>query len=111
VWISLLGLCHTAIFPAAIKPVRVAVLLPEIRATGVAVEGIVGGLLHSLANFVIGQMGVRIGLTKALLWTGTFAYLVNLLMCFAFYRTYGPDADRIHQTLTQRRDELTTGRG
>jgi MFS family permease len=106
-WIVLLGLCHTAIFPAAVKPVRVAVLLPEIRATGVAVEGMVQGLLHSLASFAIGQMGVRIGLTKALLWSGTFAYAVNLVLCFGFYRTVERDADRIHQTLVRRRDELT----
>jgi hypothetical protein len=105
-WIVLLGLCHTAIFPAAVKPIRVAVLLPEIRATGVAVEGIVGGLLQSLASFVIGQMGVRIGLTRALLWSGTFAYLVNLLLCFAFYYTQDRDTERINQILEERRREL-----
>jgi hypothetical protein len=110
-WICFLGLCHTAIFPAAIKPVRVAVVLPEIRATAVGVEGIVDGLLNSLASFAIGQMGVRIGLTRALLWSGTFAYALNLLLCSAFYRTLGHDADRIHQTLVERRDELTADRG
>lgn len=109
-WLVLLGLCHTAIFPAAIKPIRVGVLLPEIRATGVAVEGIVGGLLHSLASVVIGQMGVRIGLTRALLWSGTFAYLVNLLLSFGFYFTHDRDAERIHHILEERRAELTTGR-
>jgi predicted MFS family arabinose efflux permease len=110
-WILLLAFCHTAIFPAAVKPMRVSVVLPEIRATGVAVEGIVQGLFHSVASFVIGQMGVRIGLTKALLWTGTCAYALNLLLCFAFHRTLGRDADRIHETLVQRRDELTTDQG
>ena len=92
-------------------PVEVATEHYEIRATGVAVEGIVQGLVHSLASFVIGQMGVRIGLTKALLWSGTFAYALNLLLCFAFYRTLGRDADRIHETLVDRRDELTGDRG
>ena len=109
-WLFLLGLCHTAIFPAAIKPIRVAVLLPEIRATGVAVDGIVGGVLHSLASYLIGQMGIRFGLTTALLLTGTFAYVVHALLCFAFYRTYDRDAGRIQQILTERRDELVAGR-
>jgi predicted MFS family arabinose efflux permease len=106
-WLLLLGICHTAIFPAAIKPIRVAVLLPEIRATGVAVEGIVGGLTHSLASYLIGRMGVRLGLTTTLLWTGTFAYVVHALLCFAFYRTYDRDANRIQEILVERRDELT----
>jgi predicted MFS family arabinose efflux permease len=110
-WVFLLGLCHTAIFPAAIKPIRVAVLLPEIRATGVAVENMVGGLMHSLASYVIGQMGVRMGLTSALLWSGTFAYAVNLVLCFAFYRTYDRDASAIQQILGKRREELTAGKG
>jgi predicted MFS family arabinose efflux permease len=110
-WVFLLGLCHTAIFPAAIKPIRVAVLLPEIRATGVAVEGIVGGLLYSLASYVIGQMGLRMGLTAALLYSGTLAYGVHALLCFAFYYTYDRDADKMQQTLAQRRDELIAGRG
>jgi hypothetical protein len=89
---------------------RVGVVLPEIRATGVAAEGIVQGLVHSLASFVIGQMGVRIGLTRALLWTGTCAYALNLLLCTAFHRTWGRDADRIHETLAERRAELTAAR-
>jgi hypothetical protein len=110
-WLLLLGICHTAIFPAAVKPIRVAVLLPEIRATGVAVEGIIGGLMHSLASFVIGQMGIRLGLTTALLWTGTFAYVVHALLCFALYPTYDRDASQMQQILAERRDELTSGAG
>jgi hypothetical protein len=110
-WLFLLGLCHTAIFPAAIKPIRVAVLLPEIRATGVAVEGIVGELLYAVASYTIGRMGIRMGLTSALLWSGTFAYAINLVFCFAFYRTYNRDANAIQQVLSERRDELVPERG
>jgi MFS family permease len=110
-WVLLLGICHTAIFPAAVKPIRVSVLLPEIRATGVAIEGIIGGLMYSLASYVIGQMGVRLGLTTALLWTGTFAYVVQALLCFALYRTYDRDANRIQEILAERRDELTADAG
>jgi hypothetical protein len=67
--------------------------------------------MNSVASFVIGQMGVRLGQTTALLWSGTFAYAVNLLLCFALYRTYNRDAEGIQQKLAARREELTGGQG
>jgi MFS family permease len=111
VWVFFLGFCHTAIFPAAIKPIRVAVLLPEIRATGVAVEGVVGGLMHSLASYVIGHAGVRLGLTRTLIWTGTFAYAVHALLSLGLLFTFARDENRIQEILQERREELTEGKG
>jgi len=67
--------------------------------------------MNSLASFVIGRIGVRFGQTAALLWTGTLAYAVNLLVCFALYRTYDRDESRIQQILAERREELTGGGG
>ena len=59
-------------------------------------------IVGALAAYVIGQLGVKLGLTGAFLWTANLATVINVLFWFAFYRTYPRDADRVQQTLAER---------
>ncbi|MCP4543231.1 MAG: MFS transporter [Chloroflexi bacterium] len=100
--ILFLGLCTEIRYSGAMGPMTAAVLLPEIRTTGFAIVQTMYAVVASLASCVIGQLGVKLGLTGAFLWTANLAIVLNVLVWFAFYRTYHRDADRVQQTLAER---------
>jgi MFS family permease len=102
VLIFLLGLLIEIPFSSAMAPVTSAVLLPEIRTTGFAIVQTVNDIGGALAAYVIGQLGVKLGLTGAFLWTVNLATVINVFLWFAFYRTYHRDADKVQQTLAKR---------
>jgi predicted MFS family arabinose efflux permease len=93
----------------ALAPIRLAVTLPEIRATGSAVYGIVGKIFDTLTYLLIGKLALRLGLTTVFFWTLTVTCTVHTLLWFAFYPVYHKDAAKMQQVLAGRRAELTAG--
>jgi MFS family permease len=102
VLIFFLGLLIEIRYSSAMAPMTSAILLPEIRTTGFAIVQTMNAIVAALAAYVIGQLGVKLGLTKAFLCTVNLAIVINVLLWFAFYRTYHRDADKVQQTLAER---------
>ena len=102
----LMGLWIAASDAGAAVPMSTAVALPEVRATASAVGATVAGVATAVASTVIGQVGVRVGLTDTLAWAVTGAALAQVLLWAASYAVYGRDASKVQQTLSARLVEL-----
>ncbi len=100
--IFLLGLFIDIRYASAMAPITSAVLLPEIRTTGFAIVQTMYAIMAALAAYVIGQLGVKLGLTGTFLWTANLAIMINVLIWFVFYRTYPGDAKNVQQILAER---------
>lgn len=102
VLIFFLGLFIDIRYSSAMAPMTSAVLLPEVRTTGFAIVQTMYAIVAALAAYVIGQLGLKLGLTGAFLWTANLAIVINVLLWFVFYKTYHRDADAVQQTLSAR---------
>jgi len=91
------------------EPVRMAVTPPEIRATASTMDSIATGLVGITRSYLIGQIGLRIGLSAVLGWTVIGANALHALIWCSYYAVYPRDAARMQQTLVERRDALVQG--
>ena len=104
-----LGFAQAIRYPAASSPLGVAVMVPEIRATGSSLGSIIWGLIAALASYVMGQLGIRAGLTRTFFWSSTVASLAGVLIAFLYHPVYHEDAAHVQRILAERRTELTEG--
>jgi predicted MFS family arabinose efflux permease len=102
-----LGFAQAIRYPAASSPLRVAVMVPEIRTTGSSVGGVIASLSAALASYVMGQLATSVGLTRTFFWSSTVAGLVGALVSFLYYPVYHEDAAHVQQVLAGRRSELS----
>jgi MFS family permease len=89
-------------------PMKLAVVLPEIRATSDAVSGVIATLINASAALIIGQLGDRLTLTPVLTWSVTGACILLLLIWCAFYFTYRKDNTQMQGILTERRSKISS---
>jgi MFS family permease len=88
------------------EPMMQAVVLPEIRSSAYAIVNVIEGGLSAFSGLIAGALADRIGLTRALLWTVPFPWLICALVFTLFYFTYPRDSAKVHQILRERRDVL-----
>ncbi len=88
------------------EPMMQAVVPPEMRSSAYSVVNLVEGGLSSFASIIAGALADKIGLTKALLWTIPFPWIICFLLFTLFYFTYPKDAARVRERMAQRREEL-----
>jgi MFS family permease len=100
------GLLMEIMYSGAGVPVRMAVTLPELRATSSTLDSIARGLVGFAQSYLIGQIGLRMGLSTALGWTVIGANVLHALIWCAYYVFYPRDTARMQQTLAERRDAL-----
>jgi MFS family permease len=87
-------------------PMKLAVVLPEIRATSDAVGGIIGTLVNASAALLIGNLGEKMTLTPVLTWSVIGSCILLSLIWFAYYVTYSKDSNRMQDILIKRRTEV-----
>lgn len=87
----------------AMQPMVQNAVRPELRATAMAFTEFVNGFFASIVIILFGNFADQFGLSRTLLiLTGGFwalAFLVTPL----YYRVYPPDADRLRQEMSERR--------
>jgi MFS family permease len=102
----LLGFCMQVSSSGSDKPMKLAVVLPEIRATSDGVSGVIATLVNASAALIIGQLGDRLTLTPVLTWSVIGASVFLALIWFAYYITYRKDNVRMQAILVERRADL-----
>ncbi len=59
-----------------------------------------------LRAVIAGALADKMGLTKALLWTVPFPWLICTIVFSLFYFTYPKDAAKVRELMAERREEL-----
>ena len=88
------------------EPMMQAVVPPEIRSSAYSVVNLIEGGLSAFAGVIAGALADQIGLTRALLWTIPFPWVICALFFTMFYFTYPRDAAKVRSILQARREEL-----
>ena len=109
IYFLIIGLSMQVTDSGAETPIRTSVVLPELRATALGVDGIVGGLTIVVAAYVVGQLGDSIGLTSTLIWAVIGGSTVYFLMWFAYYPVFQRDATKMQAVLSARQASLLAG--
>jgi MFS family permease len=93
------------------EPMMQAVVPPEMRSSAYSMVNLIEGGLSAFAGLIAGALADRIGLTKALLWTIPFPWLICFVVFSMFYFTYPKDAAHVRALMATRRDELLRAHG
>lgn len=113
--LSFWGLFSLALFTSLIigwpgrgskEPMMQAVVAPELRSSAYSVVSLIEGGLSAFAGLIAGTLADNLGLTKALLWTVPFPWILCGLAFSIFYFTYPRDAARVREAMAARRQEL-----
>ena len=88
-----------------------AVVPPEMRSSAYSVVNLVEGGLSAFSGLIAGALADKIGLTKALLWTVPFPWILCGIGFTLFYFTYPKDSARVRQMMIERRDQLMAEQG
>ncbi|MCJ7623295.1 MAG: MFS transporter [Anaerolineaceae bacterium] len=105
-WAFITALLITWPGRGAKEPMMQAVVPPEMRSSAYSVVNLIEGGLSAFAGLIAGALADSIGLTKALLWTIPFPWILCGLVFTLFYFTYPKDAARVRQQMVLRREEL-----
>ena len=88
------------------EPMMQAVVPPEMRSSAYSVVNFIEGGLSAFAGVIAGALADRIGLTRALVWTIPFPWLICGIAFSLFYFTYPKDAAKVGVLMQERREEL-----
>ena len=88
------------------EPMMQAVVPPEMRSSAYSVVNFIEGGLSAFAGVIAGALADKIGLTKALVWTVPFPWLICTIVFTLFYFTYPKDAAKVRVLMAKRREEL-----
>jgi MFS family permease len=88
------------------EPMMQAVVPPEMRSSAYSVVTMIESGLAAFSGLITGILADSIGLTKALLWTVPFPWLICTVLFSLFYFTYPKDAIKVRQQMADRRDVL-----
>lgn len=88
------------------EPMMQAVVPPEMRSSAYSVVNFIEGGLSAFSSLIAGALADSLGLTKALLWTIPFPWILCGLLFSLFYFTYPKDAERVRTLMAARREEL-----
>lgn len=93
------------------EPMMQAVVPPEKRSSAYSVVNLIEGGLSAFSGLIAGTLADQIGLTKALLWTVPFPWLICTVFFTIFYFTYPKDAAKVRAQMAARREELLKNGG
>ncbi|MBI9051821.1 MAG: MFS transporter [Anaerolineaceae bacterium] len=88
------------------EPMMQAVVPPELRSSAYSMVTMIESGLAAFSGLITGILADKIGLTKALLWTVPFPWLICTVLFTIFYFTYPKDALKVRQQMADRRDDL-----
>ncbi len=88
------------------EPMMQAIVTPEMRSSAYSVVNLIEGGLSAFSGLIAGALADKIGLTKALLWTVPFPWILCAIGFTLFYFTYPKDSAKIRAKLADRRNQL-----
>jgi MFS family permease len=88
------------------EPMMQAVVPPEMRSSAYSVVSLIEGGLSAFAGLIAGALADSIGLTKALIWTIPVPWIICGIVFTLFYFTYPRDAQKVRDSMRERRSEL-----
>jgi MFS family permease len=91
------------------EPMMQGAIPPELRATAYAFVTFVENGFAALAALIAGVLADRLGLTRALLWTIPFPWILCGLIYSLFYWAYPQDAARLRSQMAGRARALREG--
>ena len=109
---QLVALCVvTALFiswpgKGAKEPMMQGAIAPELRGTAFAMVTFIESGFAALAAYLAGALADRIGLTKAMLWTVPFPWIICALLFTLFYWAYPRDSKILRDQMQERAKEI-----
>ncbi len=108
---SLWGIMALAFFTAlmiswpgkgAKEPMMQGVVPPELRGTAFSMTTFIESGFAAIAGVIAGTLADRIGLSRALIWTVPFPWIICAALFSLFYLTYPKDAHKLREMMAQR---------
>lgn len=108
---SLWGIMALAFFTAlmiswpgkgAKEPMMQGVVPPELRGTAFSMTTFIESGFAAIAGVIAGTLADRIGLSRALIWTVPFPWIICAALFSLFYLTYPKDAVKLREMMAQR---------
>ena len=84
------------------EPMMQGVTPPELRATAFSMTTFIESGFAALAGVIAGSLADRIGLSKAMLWTIPFPWIICAALFSLFYITYPKDSAKLRQLMAER---------
>jgi MFS family permease len=91
------------------EPMMQGAVPPELRATAFAMTTFIESGFAALAAYMAGWLADSLGLTRALLWTIPFPWLICAVVYSGFYWAYPRDAVKLRQAMAERAAQLGEG--
>ena len=88
------------------EPMMQGAVPPELRASAFAMTTFVESGFAALAAFIAGKLADNIGLTKAMIWTIPFPWIICAALFTLFYWAYPKDSARLRAQMAERAKEL-----
>jgi len=89
------------------EPMMQGVTPPELRSTAFAMVTFIESGFAALVAYVAGRLADNIGLTKAMLWTVPFPWIICAILFSLFYLAYPRDSARLRALMAERAEEMT----
>jgi len=84
------------------EPMMQGVVPPELRGTAFSMTTFIESGFAAAAGVIAGSLADRIGLTKALIWTVPFPWIICAALFSLFYITYPKDAEKLRNLMAER---------
>jgi MFS family permease len=89
------------------EPMMQGAVPPELRSTAFAMTTFIESGFAAVAAWIAGNLADSIGLTKALLWTIPFPWIICAVLYSAFYWAYPRDTQRLRALMSARAQEIS----
>ncbi|QRN83850.1 MFS transporter [Chloroflexota bacterium] len=90
------------------EPMMQGVTPPELRATAFSMTTFIESGFAALVGVVAGNLGDKIGLTKAMIWTIPFPWIICAIVFSLFYITYPKDSAKLRQLMADRAEMISS---
>ncbi len=84
------------------EPMMQGVVPPELRGTAHSITTFIESGFAAVAGIIAGSLADRIGLTKALIWTVPFPWIICAALFSLFYLTYPKDSAKLRSEMAAR---------
>ena len=89
------------------EPMMQGAVPPELRASAFAMTTFIESGFAAVAAWIAGSLADNIGLTKALLWTILFPWIICAILYSAFYWAYPRETLKLRALMAARAQEIT----
>jgi len=84
------------------EPMMQGVVPPELRGTAFSMTTFIESGFAAIAGVIAGTLADQIGLSRALIWTVPFPWIICAALFSLFYLTYPKDAMKLRQLMAER---------